>query len=158
VLGKRAEGIVDVGKSKVSVVAGYLDPKQDMVNSAAVNADDNANNIDIFGAVKREIYEETGIIGEKHIIDLICMGLIANKEKNQINVPFYCKLNIPAKEFEVKKRSRSQELEFSQIVIIDNSIRSIDDFINAPENKLSDIIVPTLCIYKYLIESTEGIM
>jgi 8-oxo-dGTP pyrophosphatase MutT (NUDIX family) len=59
-LGKRAEGIVDVGKSKVSVVAGYLDPQQDMVNSATAN-DDN-NNIDIFSLVKREIYEETGII------------------------------------------------------------------------------------------------
>jgi hypothetical protein len=49
-LGKRAEGIVDVGKSKVSVVAGYLDPQQDMVNSATAN-DDN-NNIDIFSLVK----------------------------------------------------------------------------------------------------------
>jgi hypothetical protein len=114
-LGKRAEGIVDVCKSKVSVVAGYLDPQQDMVNSATAN-DDN-NNIDIFSLVKREIYEETGIIEEKHIVDLICMGLIDNKENNQINVPFCCKLNIPAKVG------------------------------NASENELSDIIVLSLCIY-----------
>jgi ABC-type Fe3+-citrate transport system substrate-binding protein len=114
-LGKRPEGIVDVCKSKVSVVACYLDPQQDMVNSATAN-DDN-NNIDIFSLVKREIYEETGIIEEKHIVDLICMGLIDNKEKNQINVPFCCKLNIPAKVG------------------------------NASENELSDIIVPSLCIY-----------
>jgi 8-oxo-dGTP pyrophosphatase MutT (NUDIX family) len=153
VLGKRAEHMVDVGKSKVSVVAGYLDPKQDMVNSPTDN-----NNIDIFSAVKREIYEETGIIEEKHIVDLICLGLIDNKEKNQINVPFYCKLNIPAKEFEVKDKSSPHELEFSKIVIIDNSVKSIDDFINAAENELSDIIVPTLCIYKDLIQSTEGII
>lgn len=155
VLGKRAEDIVDVGKSKVSVVAGYLDPKQDMVNSDA--ADDDNNNIDIFSAVKREIYEETGIIEEKHIIDLMCMGLIANKENNQINIPFYCKLNIPAKEFEVKNSSSSQK-EFSKIIIIDNSVQSIDDFISATENQLSDIIIPTLWIYKDLIQSTEGII
>lgn len=156
VLGKRAEHIVDVGKSKVSVVAGYLDPKQDMVNSATDN--DNGNNIDIFSAVKREIYEEIGIIEEKHIVDLICLGLIDNKEKNQINVPFCCKLNIPAKEFEVKDKSSPHELEFSKIVIIDNSVKSIDDFINAAKNELSDIIIPTLCIYKNLIQSTEGII
>jgi hypothetical protein len=114
-LGKRPEGIVDVCKSKVSFVACYLDPQQDMVNSATAN-DDN-NNIDIFSLVKREIYEETGIIEEKHIVDLICMGLIDNKEKNQINVPFCCKLNIPAKVG------------------------------NASENELSDIIVLSLCIY-----------
>lgn len=153
VLGKRAEDIVDVGKSKVSVVAGYLDPKQDMVNSV----DDNNININIFSAVKREIYEETGIIEEKHIVDLMCMGLIDNKENNQINMPFYCKLNIPANEFEVKNASSSQE-EFSKIVIIDNSVQSIDDFISAPENQLSDIIVPTLWIYKDLIQSTQGII
>jgi hypothetical protein len=87
----------------------------------------------------------------------MCMGLIDNKENNQINMPFYCKLNIPANEFEVKNASSSQE-EFSKIVIIDNSVQSIDDFISAPENQLSDIIVPTLWIYKDLIQSTQGII
>ncbi len=65
------------------------------------------NNIDIFSLVKREIYEGTGIIE----VDLICMGLIDNKEKNQINVPFCCKLNIPA------KVGNASENELSDIIV-----------------------------------------
>jgi 8-oxo-dGTP pyrophosphatase MutT (NUDIX family) len=142
VLGKRAEDI-DIGKSKISVAAGYLDPEKDMVNSA--NSD---NTLDIFSGIKREIYEETGITN-RDIVDLVCMGLINNKEKNQINAPFYCKLDISAKEFETNKRP--QQAEFSQIIMVDNTVRSIDDFINRPENELSDVLVPTLSMYKSLI-------
>jgi 8-oxo-dGTP pyrophosphatase MutT (NUDIX family) len=141
VLGKRAKDI-DIGKSKISVAAGYLDPEKDIVNSA--NSD---NTLDIFSGIKREIYEETGVTN-RDIVGLACMGLIDNKEQNQINAPFYCKLDIFAKEFETNKMP--QQAEFSQIIMIDNTVRSIDDFINGPENELSDVLVPTLSMYKSL--------
>jgi hypothetical protein len=120
VLGKRSKDI-DIGKSKNSVAAGYLDPEKDMTNSA--NSD---STVDIFSGIKREIYEETGITNGD-IVGLVCMGLINNKEKNQINAPFYCKLDISAKEFETNKRP--QQAEFSQVIMIDNTVRSIDEFI-----------------------------
>ena len=35
--------------------------------------------------------------------------------------------------------------------MIENSVQSIDDFINASQDELSDIIIPTLEMYKNLI-------
>lgn len=148
VLGKRSKDI-DIGKSKNSVAAGYLDPEKDMTNSA--NSD---SAVDIFSGIKREIYEETGITNGD-IVGLVCMGLINNKEKNQINAPFYCKLDISAKEFETNKRP--QQAEFSQVIMIDNTVRSIDEFINGPENELSDVLVPTLSLYKCLTRYIKDI-
>jgi 8-oxo-dGTP pyrophosphatase MutT (NUDIX family) len=146
ILGERSAAGIDAGKSTISVPAGYIDPKKDVTSTSNKN---NKNSIDIFNAIRREIYEEIGI-EEKDIGDLICIGLIDNKEQNQISASFYCKLTILSKEL-MKKNGPKKEAEFSQIIMIENSVQSIDDFINASQDELSDIIVPTLEMYKNLI-------
>jgi predicted NUDIX family phosphoesterase len=112
----------------------------------STNNKNNENSIVIFNAIRREIYEEIGI-EEKDIGDLMCMGLIDNKDQNQISASLYCKLTILSKEL-MKKEGSKNEAEFSQIILVENSVQSIDDFINTSQNELSDIIVPTLEVYK----------
>jgi 8-oxo-dGTP pyrophosphatase MutT (NUDIX family) len=117
ILRKRSAVDTDIGKNKISVIGGYLDPSNDFYNR-------NNNNIvvDIFGAAKREIYEETGL--DKNILDLICIGLIDNKEHNQINLLFYAKLDISVEQIKANIMI-PQEIEFSQIITIDSSVQSI---------------------------------
>jgi 8-oxo-dGTP pyrophosphatase MutT (NUDIX family) len=100
ILGERSAAGVDAGKSTISVPAGYTDPQKDVTCTSTKN---NENSIDIFNAIRREIYEETGI-EQKDIGDLICMGLIDNKELNQISASFYCKLTILSKRIDHKKK------------------------------------------------------
>jgi predicted NUDIX family phosphoesterase len=57
----------------------------------STNNKNNENSIVIFNAIRREIYEEMGI-EEKDIRHLMAMGLIDNKEQNQISASIYCKL------------------------------------------------------------------
>jgi predicted NUDIX family phosphoesterase len=57
----------------------------------STNNKNNENSIVIFNAIRREIYEEIGI-EEKDIRHLMTMGLIDNKEQNQISASIYCKL------------------------------------------------------------------
>ncbi len=91
VFGKRSLSI-DASKDTISVVVGYLDPHKDFVRQTTF-CSDNSNKIDIFSGSRREIHEETGI-QEKNIVDLVCIGIIDNKQQNQMNVPFYTKSSL----------------------------------------------------------------
>jgi 8-oxo-dGTP pyrophosphatase MutT (NUDIX family) len=146
ILGKRSAVDTDIGKNKISVIGGYLDPSNDLSNR-------NNKIVDIFQAVTREIYEETGI-NNKNIVELICIGLIDNKEHNQINLPFYTKLDISAEQIKAHITT-PQEKEFSQIITINSSVQSIIQFLDTykgqEEEQLSDIVIPTLTIYKDLV-------
>jgi 8-oxo-dGTP pyrophosphatase MutT (NUDIX family) len=142
ILGKRSPADTDIGKNKISVIAGYLDPNKDL--------DKRTNMVDVFRAVSREIYEEIGIT-DNNIVDMICIGLIDNKKHNQINLPFYTKLDISVEQIKTSIMT-PQEKEFSQIITIDSSVRSIAKFLDSYKGEeISGIVIPTLTIYKDLI-------
>lgn len=69
-----------------------------------------------------------------------------NKNQNQMNIPFCGTLNISADEV-VAKRSKTQDSEFSEILFVQNDLRSINEFMNAQSNEFSDLLNSTLEIY-----------
>jgi 8-oxo-dGTP pyrophosphatase MutT (NUDIX family) len=144
ILGRRSSSI-DGSKSAFSVIAGFLDPQKDCVRVHKTGGSGYADKVDIFHGIKREIYEETGIAAND-IVELICLGLIANRKQNQMNVPFCASLNITSDEV-IVKRSKSLDPEFSEILFVHNDVRSINEFTNAQSNEFSDLLTPTLEIY-----------
>jgi hypothetical protein len=146
VFGKRSSKI-DAEKDRISVVAGYLDPRKDFV--CRPDSDSETCKIDIFYGVRREILEETDI-QPINIVDLYPIGLIDNKENHSMNIPFYARLNISAEEI-VRKRKKLADTEFSELIFIENSEQSINDLITRTVDIFSDIIIPILQIYKSLL-------
>lgn len=146
VFGKRSS-VIDAEKNTISVVAGYLDPRKDFVRQT--NSDSN-HKIDIFYGIQREIQEETGI-QHVDIVHLFCIGLIDNKQHNQMNIPFCANLSMSSNEI-IKKREKLSNIEFSELLFIDNTKQSISKLIEMYANKFSDLMVPILGIYTMLFK------
>jgi 8-oxo-dGTP pyrophosphatase MutT (NUDIX family) len=144
ILGRRSSSI-DGSKYALSVIAGYLDPQKDILRIRNKDGSDYVDIVDIFHGIEREIYEETGIAAYD-IVELVCLGIIANRKQNQMNIPFCGTLNISSDEV-VTKRSKTQDSEFSEILFVQNDIRSINEFMNAQSNEFSDLLNSTLEIY-----------
>ena len=136
---------IDGSKYALSVIAGYLDPHKDILCIHNKDGSDYVDIVDIFHGIEREIYEETGIAAYD-IVELVCLGIIVNRNQNQMNIPFCGTLNISSDEV-VTKRSKTQDSEFSEILFVQNDLRSINEFMNAQSNEFSDLLTSTLEIY-----------
>jgi 8-oxo-dGTP pyrophosphatase MutT (NUDIX family) len=144
ILGRRSSSI-DGSKYALSVIAGYLDPQKDILRIHNKDGSDYVDFVDIFHGIEREIYEETGIAAYD-VVELVCLGIIANRKENQMNIPFCGTLNISSDEV-VTIRSKTQDSEFSEILFVQNDLRSINEFMNAQSNEFSDLLNSTLEIY-----------
>ena len=136
---------IDGSKYAPSVIAGYLDPQKDILRIHNKDGSVYVDFVDIFHGIEREIYEEIGIAAYD-IVELVCLGIIANRKENQMNIPFCGTLNISSDEV-VTKISKTQDSEFSEILFVQNDLRSINEFINAQSNEFSDLLNSTLEIY-----------
>ena len=141
----RRSSSIDGSKSTISVIAGYIDPQKDIVCNNKKDDPDYAEIVDIFHGIEREIFEESGIPAHE-IVDLICLGIIANREQNQIYIPFYGTLNISSAEV-IRKISEVRNSESSETLFVHNDLRSINEFTNAQSNEFSDLLTSTLQIY-----------
>lgn len=144
ILGRRSSSI-DGSKCALSVIAGYLDPQKDILHIHNRDGSDYVDIVDIFHGIEREIYEETGIAAYD-VVELVCLGIIANRKQNQMNIPFCGTLNISSDEV-ITKRSVTQDSEFSEILFVQNDLRSINEFMNTQSNEFSDLLNSTLGIY-----------
>ncbi|MGA8914538.1 MAG: hypothetical protein WB474_00960 [Nitrososphaeraceae archaeon] len=138
ILARRSSSI-DGSKYALSVIAGYLDPQKDILRVHNKDGSDYVDIVDIFHGIEREIYEETGIAAYD-VVELVCLGIIANRKQNQMNIPFCGTLNISSDEV-VTKRSKTQDS------FVQNDLRSINEFINAQSKEFSDLLTSTLEIY-----------
>jgi 8-oxo-dGTP pyrophosphatase MutT (NUDIX family) len=86
IIGKRIRTFDYEGK--YNVVAGYLDPTKDVINTKP----------DPFFAMQRELKEETGI-HLKNIDSMICLGLV---DKNQPYLSFLTMLTTTSQQLEKK--------------------------------------------------------
>ena len=129
VLGIRAKHLA-LESGKITVVSGMVD-KRDIVQT---------KRIDLFGCIRREMQEETGIMMEE-IQDLSCMGLVDNFEHHNFYVPFFVRVSIPFSQI-IERRNDGEILK---IIKIKNSKRAIQDELQ--NTNLSDITKPTLEIY-----------
>ena len=136
ILGRRSLSI-DGSKYALSVIAGYLDPQKDILHIHNKDGSDYVDIVDIFHGIEREIYEETGIAAYE-VVELVCLGIIANWKQNQMNIPFCGTLNISSDEVIT---------EFSEILFVQNDLRSINEFMNTQSNEFSDLLNSTPGIY-----------
>ena len=137
ILGERSND-VDSQKSKIAVIGGNADPRYDFIQDKP----------DIFGAMRREIVEELGI-RENLISDLRIIGLVSNLERYQTFIPFQGKILL-----NVDQIHDFDKKEFSRIVILDNSEKSVIEFLTKMRNSLSDITEATFEIYSEFIGSS----
>lgn len=143
ILGKRSSKI-DADKSSISVVAGYLDPQKDIIRDHHSNSD----KVDIFYGICREIYEETGI-EVKDFVELICIGVLVNRRHNQVNIPFYCKLNILARDV-LNRAYKCSKREFAELFAVQNTEQSLEELMEKPEHEISDILSPIFSAYRHV--------
>ena len=128
VFGKRSEKI-DLSKGRISIPSGWVDPSSDI----------NEGQIDVFSAVKREIYEEVGI-PSTGVKNLICLGIIKNPSFTHTFLPFFA--NTVDSELLIQY---SRNSEFEKIILIDDNKESIRDF---KKENLSDIARPRIKLYE----------
>lgn len=119
ILARRSSSI-DGSKYALSVIAGYLDPQKDILRIHNKDGSDYVDIVDIFQGIEIEIYEETGIAAYD-VVELVCLGNIANRKENQMNIPFCVNLNISSDEV-VTKISKTQDSEFSEILFVQNEV------------------------------------
>jgi 8-oxo-dGTP pyrophosphatase MutT (NUDIX family) len=143
ILGRRSSSI-DSDKSSISVVAGYLDPRKDLIRVPH----SNSQRVDIFYGICREIHEETGI-EKKDIVELTCIGLIDNKLHNQINIPFYARLNLLAQDV-LNRAKYCSKKEFAELSVMQNNEQSIKEFMEKSGQQFSDILYPILNMHRHV--------
>jgi 8-oxo-dGTP pyrophosphatase MutT (NUDIX family) len=108
-------------EDRYTLVAGYMDPDMDIVNSKP----------DPFFAIKREIEEETGI-NQKHDIDsVMCLGLDGI---DQPYLAFSTTLKVPYKELIY---NMPKEKEFINLEAYDYKKRSIEGFVTSNYTQLT---------------------
>ena len=104
-------------KYALSVIAGYLDPQKEILRIHKKDGSDYVDIVEIFHGIEREIYEETGIAAYD-VVELVCLGIIANRKQNQMNIPFCGTLNIRL------RRGSNDKIENSGFRILRDSLRS----------------------------------
>ena len=129
VLGTRSNHLA-LEPGKITVVSGMADSRDIIQNKQ----------IDVFGCIRREIQEETGI-KEDELQCLSCIGLVDNFKHRNLYVPFFGRVSVPFSQI-LERRNDGEILEF---VKIENSKSAIQDELQNTE--LSDITKPTLGIY-----------
>ena len=131
-LGKRKEKGSQEGK--LTLPSGMVD-----------NEDIQNNMVDVFGAIKREVWEETGISDTK-LRDLLCYRLILNKIYGQTYMAFFAYVNLPAVKIQKLKR-KDDEIDFAFEYFCKNEKETLKQYLDENKNMLSDIAEPSLRYY-----------
>lgn len=121
--------------------------------SGMVDGDDVQNNmVDVFGAIKREVWEETGISDAK-LHNLLCYRLILNKVYGQTYMAFFACVDLPAAKIQKLKR-KDDEIDFTSECFCRNEKERIKEYLGKNKDILSDIAEPSL---KYYLEIFDKI-
>src|SRR5256886_3954768 len=118
---------VDVYVGRYHVIGGFFERNLDTSTTTATTATTatSATNPDPFGAIRREIREETGIQAAD-IADQYCLGAVYDLETPHAELCFLTRLNIPLNE--VRQRV-PEEHEIKQLLSLNATEESLRDFI-----------------------------
>jgi len=140
ILGKRNKDVA-THKECITVPSGMVDEK-DIVDGCKIDA---------FSAVKREIFEEI-FLHQNKISTIFCMGLIFNRKRHQMFLPFFCKTGMIYEDILQSFDKNKSSSEFSAIfaISIQNDLsKAIRDM------NMSDILLPTIEIFTLLNPSLQ---
>jgi len=130
---------VDVYVGRYHVIGGFFERNLDTSTTTATTA----TNPDPFGAIRREIREETGIQAAD-IADQYCLGAVYDLATPHAELCFLTRLNIPLSE--VRQRV-PEEHEIKQLLSLNVTEESLRDFILTNHGNISATGEPNLLLY-----------
>ena len=136
---------VDVYVGRYHVIGGFFERNLDTSTTTATSATTatTATNPDPFGAMRREIREETGIQAAD-IADQYCLGAVYDLATPHAELCFLTRLNIPLNE--VRQRE-PEENEIKQLLSLNVTEESLRDFILTNHCNISATGEPNLLLY-----------
>ena len=136
---------VDVYVGRYHVIGGFFERNLDTSTTTATTATSatTATNPDPFGAIRREIREETGIQAAD-IADQYCFGAVYDLATPHAELCFLTRLNIPLNE--VRQRV-PEEHEIKQLLSLNVTEESLRDFILTNHGNISATGEPNLLLY-----------
>ena len=136
---------VDVYVGRYHVIGGFFERNLDTSTTTATTATSatTATNPDPFGAIRREIREETGIQAAD-IADQYCLGAVYDLATPHAELCFLTRLNIPLNE--VRQRV-PEEHEIKQLLSLNVTEESLRDFILTSHGNISATGEPNLLLY-----------
>jgi ADP-ribose pyrophosphatase YjhB (NUDIX family) len=136
---------VDVYVGRYHVIGGFFERNLDTSTTTATIATiaTTATNPDPFGAIRREIREETGIQAAD-IADQYCLGAVYDLATPHAELCFLTRLNIPLNE--VRQRV-PEEHEIKQLLSLNVTEESLRDFILTNHGNISATGEPNLLLY-----------
>ena len=139
---------VDVYVGRYHVIGGFFERNLDTSTTTATTATSattatTATNPDPFGAIRREIREETGIQAAD-IADQYCLGAVYDLATPHAELCFLTRLNIPLNE--VRQRV-PEEHEIKQLLSLNVTEESLRDFILTNHGNISATGEPNLLLY-----------
>ena len=136
---------VDVYVGRYHVIGGFFERNLDTSTTTATTATTatSATNPDPFGAIRREIREETGIQAAD-IADQYCLGVVYDLATPHAELCFLTRLNIPLDE--VRQRV-PEEHEIKQLLSLNVTEESLRDFILTNHGNISATGEPNLLLY-----------
>ena len=136
---------VDVYVGRYHVIGGFFERNLDTSTTTATTATTatSATNPDPFGAIRREIREETGIQAAD-IADQYCLGAVYDLATPHAELCFLTRLNIPLDE--VRQRV-PEEHEIKQLLSLNVTEESLRDFILTNHGNISATGEPNLLLY-----------
>jgi 8-oxo-dGTP pyrophosphatase MutT (NUDIX family) len=144
VLGRR-RGDLDLNPNKLSVPAGVMDRKRDVQNGHP-----NA-----FGAIVRELTEETGLL-ESEIEEIDCLGLVYMNAYSQYFMPFGVVVNASSKDVESRI---PLEQEFQELSFFDDEWKVISKLLKSSA-EISETCLANLLLYvsrRYGVKRVESL-
>ena len=129
---------VDVYAGRYHVIGGFFERGRDSLENARP---------DPFGAMRREIREETGIAAAD-IAEQYCLGLVYDLATPHAELCFLTRLHIPLSE--VKTRVPEED-EIKQLETLHVTERSLRDFITRHHGNISATGEPNLLLYGELL-------
>lgn len=133
ILGRRSETVYG-HPGWIHCLGGHIEPERDAVGMK----------IDTFASMAAEIVEELDIERED-ISEIICLGLIINKESKQPEQIFYVGTGKSSEE--LKPRGS----EHSGLVAVGNDAASIDEFLRKEKGDVVPVAAGALRAYKKII-------
>ena len=136
---------VDVYVGRYHVIGGFFERDIDTTITIATTATTAtiATNPDPFGAIRREIREETGIHAAD-IAEQYCLGAVYDLATPHAELCFLTCLNIPLNE--VRQRE-PEESEIKQLLSLNVTAESLRDFILTNHGNISATGEPNLLLY-----------
>ena len=134
---------VDVYVGRYHVIGGFFERERDSLGNARP---------DPFGAMRREIREETGIQAAD-IAEQYCLGLVYDLATPHAELCFLTRLHIPLAE--VKTRVPEED-EIKQLETLRVTEQSLRDFITQNHGNISATGKPNLSLYGELLYSSDA--